>query len=100
MEASADDLFGCLTVIRLGAARSGWQVCVVGARTDAWPSRMSSQMSGATLVYVHTVGRQARDEDLYPIFDDAPCDAIGSVEEQSQFRRGWLESLKNGTSFS
>jgi hypothetical protein len=99
LEASADDLFGCLTVIRLEAARSGWRVCVVGARTDAWPSRMSSQMGGAALVYVHSVGRQARDEDLYPIFDDAPCDAIGSVEEQGRFRRGWLESLKNGTSF-
>jgi hypothetical protein len=93
IEGSADDLFGCLAVVRREASRSGWRVCVAGARTDAWPSRMSSQMGGAALVYIHALGRPARNDDLRPVFDDAPCEAIGSVEEQAEFRRRWLESL-------
>ncbi len=97
IEGSAEDLFGCLSVIRQEASRSGWRVCVAGARTDAWPSRMGSQMGGATLVYIHVLGRQARNGDLCPIFDDVPCETIGSIEEQSEFRRRWLESLGDGT---
>jgi hypothetical protein len=97
LEASADDLFACLAAIRQQAARIGWRICVAGARTDAWPSRMSSQMGGASLVYVHTMGLQARAEDLRPIFDDTPCDAVGSVEQQALFRREWLRSLGNET---
>jgi hypothetical protein len=58
---------------------------------------MSSQMGGAALVYVHTMGLQAREKDLRPIFDDAPCAAVGSVEEQRQFKTQWFESLRNAT---
>lgn len=98
IEASADDLFACLREVRRSASRMGWRLCVAGARTDAWPSRMSSQMGGAALVYVHVLGQPSRDDDLRPIFDDAPCEAVGSIEEQGEFRRRWLESLGNGTS--
>lgn len=100
IEASADDLFACLSGVRRAASQIGWRVCVAGARADAWPSRMSSQMGGAALVYVHVLGRPARNEDLRPIFEDAPCEAVGSVEEQSDFRRRWLESLGDGTGIS
>jgi hypothetical protein len=96
-EASGNDLFRCLLAVREQVARTGWKVCVVGARVDAWPSRMSSQMGGASTVYVHTMGLQARESDLRPIFDDAPCTAVGSAEEQRQFRTQWLESLRNET---
>jgi hypothetical protein len=96
IEESAGDLFACLLAVRRAASEIGWRVCVAGARTDAWPSRMSSQMGGAALVYVHALGRPARNEDLHPVFDDAPCEAVGSVEEQSEFRRRWLESLRDG----
>jgi hypothetical protein len=96
-EASGKDLFECLAGAREQVARSGWTPCLVGARIDAWPSRMSSQMSGGSLVYVHTMGRQAREGDLRDIFDDAPCDAVGSVEQQHEFRTRWFESLSNAT---
>lgn len=94
-EASSNDLFESLAAIREQVMRSGWKVCVNGARADAWPSRMSSQMGGGLLVYVHRMGAQARDKDLRPIFDDASCDLIGTVEDQRQFRARWLESLEN-----
>jgi hypothetical protein len=94
-EASGRDLFESLVAVREQVAGSGWKVCVTGARVDAWPSRMSSQMGGGLLVYVHTMGVQAREKDLRPIFDDAPCEVIGAVEDQRQFRARWLESLRN-----
>lgn len=72
----------------------------VDTQVDAWPSRMSSQMGGAALVYVHTMQLQAREKDLRSIFDDAPCAAVGSVEEQRQFKTQWFESLRDATFFS
>jgi hypothetical protein len=93
-ESLAYDLFECFTDVRERAASSGWQICVVGARRDAWPSGMSSDMGGAALVYIHTLGRQADGDDLRPIFDDAPCELIGSAEEQKKFRTQWRESLR------
>lgn len=96
-EAGGGDLFECLLTVREQVGREGWKVCVMGARVDAWPSRMSSQMGGASLVYVHTMGLQAREKDLRPIFDDAPCDVVGTVAEQRQFRTQWVESLRNAT---
>jgi hypothetical protein len=95
-EASGNDLFVSLAAVREQIAGSGWKVCVTGARIDAWPSRMSSQMGGSLLVYVHTMGVQAREKDRRSIFDDAHCDLIGTVEDQRQFRTRWLESLRNG----
>jgi hypothetical protein len=94
IESTAYDLFECLLDVRAQAEGRGWRICVVGARKDAWPSGMSSDMGGATLVYIHTLGRQATGEDLRPIFDDAPCELIGSVEEQRQFRAQWLGSFR------
>lgn len=94
LASSSFDLFECLLELRERAADSGWRVCVVGARRDAWPSGMSSDMGGAALVYIHVLGRQASGEDLRPIFDDAPCDLIGSVQEQKEFMAQWRESLR------
>jgi hypothetical protein len=61
---------------------------------------MTSQMGGAALVYIHRMGSPARHADLCPIFDDAPCDVIGLVEEQKQFMETWLESLINESGIS
>jgi hypothetical protein len=95
VESSGEDLFACLSAIRQIIDRNGWHVCVEGARTNAWPSRMSSQMGGARMVYILSLGRQARHSDLRFIFDDAPCETVGSVEEQRAFSERWLESLRD-----
>jgi hypothetical protein len=94
LESSGDDLFECLIELRERAAESGHRICVVGARRDAWPSAMSSDMGGAALVYVHRLGRQADGGDLQPIFADAPCDCVGSIEEQREFMAQWRTSLR------
>jgi len=94
IESTAYDLYECLLEARGHAAASGWRICVVGARRDAWPSGMSSDMGGAALVYVHTLGRPVDGDDLRPIFDDAPCELVGSVEEQREFRTQYQESLR------
>jgi hypothetical protein len=95
VEALGKDLFESFAVVREQVAPDGWKICVTGARVDAWPSRMSSQMGGSLLVYLHTMGLQALEKDLQQIFDDSPCDTIGTVEDQRQFRARWLESLRN-----
>ena len=91
VEACGSDLFKCLLTVLEQVGHEGWKVCVVGARVDAWPSRMSSQMGGASVVYVHTMGVQAREKDLRPIFDDAPCDVIGTVKDGRS-----VDSERNG----
>jgi hypothetical protein len=92
-ESISHDLFECLKNIRLNMAPHGLTICVAGARRDAWPSGMSGDMGGASLVYIHRVGRQPSYEDLVPIFDDASCELIVSVDEQSEFMKQWGKSL-------
>jgi hypothetical protein len=93
-ESASYDLFQCLLEIRERISADGWKICVAGARRDAWPSGMSSDMGGAWLIYVHTLGRQAGEHDLRPIFDDAPCDKVGSRAEQQEFMEKWRASLR------
>ena len=94
LESTGDDLFDCLLELRERAAESGYRICVVGARRDAWPSGMSSDMVGAALVYVHRLGHPADGGDLQPIFADAPCDSVGSIEEQRESMEQWRKSLR------
>jgi hypothetical protein len=66
-----------------------------GARPNFILSPMTSQAGGFE-GYVVPNGRKARLSDLVPIFDPAPADAIGSVEEQSEFRKNYMDQVQRG----
>lgn len=93
-EFSGDDLFDCLTAMREFLGQHDLRPLCAGARVDAYPSRMSRQMSGGRKVYLMEMGKPA--EDLVDIFDEAPAEKVGSVEAQRQYFQKWLVSLQLG----
>jgi hypothetical protein len=94
MTAEDRDLYECLRSIRLGLEESGVRICCNGARIDAYPSRLNREMGGAQKVQIRVMGRAAMKSDQVGIFDPAPIDSIGSVDQQNGYYREWLNSLR------
>jgi hypothetical protein len=90
---SADDLFEALSLIRLEAEKHGYLILCNGARTDAYPSRMSRQMGKGGKLYVFKTGIQAQREDLVNIFERAEFQQVGTVAAQRVAYDFWLRSL-------
>jgi hypothetical protein len=90
---TADDLFEALILIRLEAEKHGYFILCNGARTDAYPSRMSRQMGGGGKLYVFKIGMPAQREDLVNIFEPAEFQHVGTVAAQRVAYDAWLRSL-------
>ena len=91
---TGEDLFDCLTAVREFLAHHDIYPLCAGARVDAYPSRMSRQMSGGRKVYLMEMGKPA--ELLADIFDAAPAEKVGSVTAQREYFQQWLKSLQPG----
>lgn len=89
------DLFVALQSLRGELDQHGIMICCNGARRDAWPSPMSRDTGGARKLYIHSMGEPAHRDSLVGIFDEAPPDALSSVQEQAQFHQAWVESIRN-----
>ena len=94
------DLFEAFCALRLRLEPLGIRICVNGARTDAYPSAMSRDMSGGQMLYLlrrhGALGRLLRLPALRPqksvyIFSPAPCDRVGSVGEQRTYFEKWFD---------
>ncbi len=80
-----DDYFTCLTALRRSIENESRQLLCNGCRINAVVSRMSRSMSRGRKAYLVTLGREAELEDLVDIFDPAPPDTVGKVNEQAAF---------------
>lgn len=94
MVATDEDVFEALCKLRFSLEEEGYLLLCNAARKDAYPSRMSRQMSGGRKVYLLKSGLQGRREDLVDVFDAAPLDHVGTVTEQRLMFEAWLRSLK------
>ena len=88
-----NDLFDCLCELRKTFQRNSWFILCNGVRIDSYPSGMSRDMGGAKKVYINKLGLRPERIDLVKIFDEAPLDNIGTVDEQIAYHKLWLESL-------
>jgi len=95
LSVSGSDLFECLRSLNRKTEEQGIRVLCNGSRRDAWPSGMLRDMTGASKVYITSMGRTATPLDLVPIFGAASADLVGTVEEQDTYHNEWLRSLKN-----
>jgi hypothetical protein len=91
---AGDDVFDALVAMRLRLEQDGYRLLCNAARKDAYPSRMSREMSGGRKVYLFKPGRQALREDLIDVFDPATYDEVGTVVEQRSNYEAWIRSLK------
>lgn len=89
---TGEDLFDCLTALREFLAQHDICPLCAGARVDAYPSRMSRQMSGGRKVYIMEMGKPA--EQLADIFDAAPPEKVASIDAQREYFQEWVKSLQ------
>ena len=93
IEASADDYFEALCIIRSRLEEDGLIPFCYGASLNVYPSAMSRQMSGGTSAYRLTLGKQALNEDLVPIFAEGSDVIPSTLSNQREFFEKWLQSL-------
>lgn len=92
--AVADTFFDALADIRKVLEGRELRPKCFGACRDVYPSPMIRSMGGGEQAYRLKPGCQAKMEDLIPIFASEPEINPVSVEEQEEFYRKWLKSLK------
>ena len=87
----ATDAFSALVEVRRILELQGWRLAVAGARRDTYPSGMA-RSSGGFRAYEMRPGRPA--SSTVDIFDDAPTELIGTVDEQEENFRLWWGSYR------
>ena len=92
INSSGNNLFECFSQIR--ASLPNIVFLCKGAKRNVYPSRMSSQMAGGLLAYELKLGEQALKNNILNIFDHDESDITESPEEQAEFFKKWLGSLK------
>ena len=85
------NMFEAFTNLRRQLDPMGLKLCCQGARIQTAISGMVADMGRGMAVYRIEHGRVAARRDLVGIFDPAPVDEIGTVEEQAAYREQWLE---------
>jgi hypothetical protein len=94
VRAVADTFFDALVDIRKVLEGQELRPKCFGACRDVYPSPMIRSMGSGEQAYRLKLGCQAKMEDLIPIFACDPEITPVSVEEQEEFYRKWLKSLK------
>lgn len=90
---TANDLYQCLAQIRKEHPNTIF-LCK-GAKLNVTPSRMCSQMSGGAIAYELKPGKPATFDDIVRIFDYEENNLSRSLEEQQNFYKQWIASLRN-----
>jgi hypothetical protein len=93
-EFRARDLFEALIMLRRHLERSGQKILCAGARFDVFRSGMSRSMGGGRKAYVTRLGLPGQPNDIVDILSPAQAESVRSIEEQADFHRRWIESLK------
>ncbi|MHC8360936.1 hypothetical protein ACYZUA_11550 [Pseudomonas sp. LS2P72] len=88
----SEDLYLCLAKIRHDLPHIKF-LCK-GSKLNVTPSRMCSQMSGGFVAYELTMGKSATFDDIAHIFNHEENDIAQTLEEQKEFYKTWLQSLK------
>jgi len=87
------NLFECFATLR--ADYPDTRFLCKGSKVNVCPSRMSSQMSGGLLAYEVTLGKQALQSNLVNIFDYESENLTNDYQEQHQFYKSWINSLRS-----
>ena len=95
-DAVAESYFEILQNLRQELERDGIQILCNGAAKNVYPSPMTLAMGEGRRAYKMTWGKQALMKDLVDIFDYDESLICCSVEEQNQYYRDWIRSLRKG----
>jgi len=93
IEAVGNGAFDALKKIRLNLEAKGVRILCAGARKDLFTSGMSRSMGGGRKAYLLKMGEPAKMDSLVDIFDSAPVETVGTVDEQQRFYNDWIDSI-------
>jgi len=93
-EFHADDLHGAFVDLRYWLDDLGVKLLCNGARFDVTPSGMSRGMGGGRKAYIIRLGQPSLSSDLVDIFKYAESEKIGTVQDQKEFYKKWVSSLR------
>lgn len=85
IEASADDAFEALCLVREQLEPLGWRVGVIGAQSGVWPSGMSRDQGGGLTAYRMTTDGAAGIVDTFEPVDPATVTTV--VEQRAEIDR-------------
>jgi hypothetical protein len=88
-----DDLFEAMNSLRREIELGGGRLICAGARIDTFPSGMARSMGSARKVYKTQLGHPATE--LMDIFDETDELSVGTVAQQLDFHRRWIDSLRH-----
>jgi hypothetical protein len=89
----ANDYFECLIKLREIFEKRKWILLCNGSRYDVFPSGMARDMGKGLKAYKLEMGKPAKIEDLVNIFEEAEIEKIGTIEEQKEYYKKWVESF-------
>ncbi len=92
IKSSENNLFECFSQIR--ESRPNIVFLCKGAKRNVYPSRMSLQMASGLLAYELKLGEQALKNNIVNIFDHDEVDIVKNPDDQAEFFKEWLSSLK------
>ena len=90
----AENFFDALAEMRRKLERQGFRPKCLGATRNVYPSPMIKDMGCGEKAYRLKLGCPAKMEDIVSIFAIELSNDPVSVEEQEEFYRLWLKSLK------
>lgn len=93
VDAQEIDLFGAFLEVRKKLEKKGLRLVCAGARLDCWPSGMARQMGMGETAYVLVPGQPADVENRIYLFAPAEPEQVGTVREQAEAYRRWLDSV-------
>jgi hypothetical protein len=94
LRADAEDFFECLCNIRRNLELLRLRPKCYGASRSAFPSGMCRGMARGLKVYRNQMGKRAFRDDLVHTFAVGDDVDPATVEDQLQFHREWLASLR------
>lgn len=91
-----EDIFSCLCELRKSLEQLEWYILCNGSRTNAWATTMSRQMGGGFKIYLLTMGEEMDRKNLVHIFQETSFEELGTVDQQFDFYKRWLQSVGRG----
>ena len=93
-EFSGEDLFEAFIQFWMELEKCGLLLLCAGCRPDVFPSGMGRSMSGGRKAYITHMDAPSPKSDLVDIFDYAGPEQVGSVAQQKEFHKKWVQSWR------
>ena len=94
IQKQGDNYFDTLIEIRKDLEKQNIKLLCKGCSKYVYPSAMLLSMGTGEKAYVLTYGKRAKMESLVNIFDSCSVDEYATIQEQLEYYKGWIKSLR------